>query len=261
MRIITLLTDFGTKDPYVGIMKGVIFTLSRDLGVEVTVVDILHDIDPQDVREAAFLIREYYRFFPEGTIHVAVVDPGVGTERRPIILSKENYLFVGPDNGIFTLLLEEDFEVYEIKNRDFMLKNISSTFHGRDIFAPSAVYLAKGFHPSAFGEKVKNPVVDESFFPDIVNDVLVGKVIRFDRFGNAITNISYDLFKDFTSGQNFRIRIKDKAFTRLSRTYQESEIGVLVGSSGLLEFAVFKGSFREDFGIKKGEDVYVELIP
>lgn len=261
MKVITLLTDFGSKDPYVGIMKGVILALSKDLGVEVSIVDIVHDIDPQDIKEAAFVIREYYRFFPEGTIHVAVVDPGVGTERRPIIVSKGNQLFVGPDNGIFTLVLEEDFEVYEIKNTDFMLKNISSTFHGRDIFAPCAVYLAKGFHPSAFGERVRNPVLDESLFPDIVNDVLIGQIVRFDRFGNAISNIAYDLFRDFTSGQNFRIIIRDKIFTKIVRTYQESEIGVIVGSSGLLEFAAFKRSFREDFGIKKGEEVRVELIP
>ncbi|MCS7280347.1 MAG: SAM-dependent chlorinase/fluorinase [Desulfobacterota bacterium] len=260
MKLITLLTDFGTKDPYVGIMKGVILNLASDLKVDVQTIDITHEIEPQDIREAAFVIKEYYTFFPSGTIHVTVVDPGVGTKRRPIIVSKDNHLFVGPDNGIYTLILDEEFEVYEISNRDFMLKKISNTFHGRDIFAPVAVYLAKGFHPSSFGEKVQNPVIDSSYFPDIINDVLYGEIVRFDRFGNAITNIHYELFFEFTGKQNFRIIIKDLVFTKLSRTYMDDELTCLVGSSGYLEFARFKGSIKDTFGITKGEKVKIEIV-
>ncbi|MCX7857903.1 MAG: SAM-dependent chlorinase/fluorinase [Deltaproteobacteria bacterium] len=260
MKIITLLTDFGTKDPYVGIMKGVMLNLAMDLDVDIEVVDITHDIEPQDIREAAFVIKEYYSFFPPGTVHVTVVDPGVGTNRRPIILSKSGYFFVGPDNGIYTLLLDEEFETYQITNRDFMLKRISNTFHGRDIFAPSAVYLAKGFNPSSFGEKVMNPVFNASYFPDIINDVLIGEVVRFDRFGNAITNIPYEFFEEFTSKQGFRIRIRDLNFTKLSKTYMDDELTCVVGSSGYLEFAMFSGSIRDTFSITKNEKVRVELV-
>ncbi len=260
MTIITLLTDFGTKDPYVGIMKGVILNLCRDLQVQAQVVDITHEIEPQDVREAAFVIKEYYPYFPRGTIHITVVDPGVGTERRAIILSKDGHFFVGPDNGLYTLLLEDEFEVHEITNRDFMPKEISSTFHGRDIFAPCAVYLAKGFHPSWFGDRVRNPIFETSYFPDIVNDVLIGEVVRFDRFGNGITNIPFELFEDFTRNQAFKISIKELVFTRLSKTYMESEFSCVVGSSGYLEFAKFKGSIRETLKIEKGEKVKIELV-
>jgi len=260
MKIITILTDFGTKDPYVGIMKGVMLSTATELAFDLQIVDITHDVEPQDIREAAFLIKEYYTFFPPGTVHVAVVDPGVGTKRKPIILCKDGHFFVGPDNGLFTLLLDEDFEVYEIKNKDFMLKNLSYTFHGRDIFAPSAVYLAKGFHPSSFGDVVSNPVIESSCFPDIINDVLTGEVIRFDRFGNAITNISYELFEEFTGRGSFKIKLLHMVFTKLNRTYMDDQFTCLVGSSGYLEFALYKGSIRDRLNIKKGEKITVEVI-
>lgn len=260
MKIVTLLTDFGMKDPYVGIMKGVILKLAMELGAEVQIVDITHEIEPQDIREAAFVVKEYYPFFPYGTIHVTVVDPGVGTKRKPIILSKDGHFFVGPDNGIYTLLLDDDFEAYEITNTDFMLEKISCTFHGRDIFAPSAAYLARGFHPSSFGKKVPNPVFNAGYFPDIINDVLTGEVVRFDKFGNAITNISFELFEEFVAKQNFRIFIRDIAFTKISKTYADDELTCVVGSSGYLEFAQFRGSIRETLQLTKGEKVRVEVI-
>ena len=152
VKIITLLTDFGLKDPYVGIMKGVILSINPDA----TIIDITHDITPQNIEEAAFLIEEYHRFFPPGTIHMAVIDPTVGSERRPIIVSKDNNIFIGPDNGLFTLVLD-DAEVYLIENPDFMLTEVSSTFHGRDVFAPAAAHASTGFHPSAFGRTISDP--------------------------------------------------------------------------------------------------------
>ena len=142
MKTITLLTDFGLQDPYAGIMKGVILSMNPD----VTITDITHEVAPQDIREGAFLIEEYHRYFPLNTIHVAVVDPTVGGERRPIIMRKESHLFVGPDNGIFTLIMDDVPEVIAIENPDFTLKEISSTFHGRDIFAPAAAHLARAGH-------------------------------------------------------------------------------------------------------------------
>ena len=185
MKTITLLTDFGTKDPYVGIMKGVILSTNPD----VRIVDITHEVDPQDVREGAFLVEEYYRYFEKGTIHVAVVDPTVGSDRKPIVFSKDGYFFIGPDNGLFTLLYDDNVRAYAIENRRYMLKEISATFHGRDIFAPAAAYLSSGVHLSMFGSVVQDPVRLPDLLPTVKENVLHGEVVRFDRFGNAITNI------------------------------------------------------------------------
>ena len=161
MKTITLLTDFGTKDPYVGIMKGVILSTNPD----VRIVDITHEVDPQDVREGAFLVEEYYRYFEKGTIHVAVVDPTVGSDRKPIVFSKDGYFFIGPDNGLFTLLYDDNVRAYAIENRRYMLKKISATFHGRDIFAPAAAYLSSGVQLSSLGSVVQDPVRLPGFAP------------------------------------------------------------------------------------------------
>ena len=254
-KIITLLTDFGLKDPYVGILKGVIHAIAgahvspstgkateplsltlratdhfclrtnltrNDQGV--TIIDITHDVEAQDVREGAFLIEEYYRFFPVGTVHVAIVDPTVGSDRRSIILSKDHYLFVGPDNGIFTLIMGDDPEVYLIENPSFMLKDISSTFHGRDIFAPAAAYLSKGVQPSAFGEHITDPVRLQNVFPSVERNTLKGEVVRFDHFGNAITNIKVDYLKDFLRERPFEVRIAGITFTTINKSYYEDTI-------------------------------------
>jgi S-adenosylmethionine hydrolase len=293
-KIITLLTDFGLKDPYAGIMKGVIHAITGTHAClpqrqrrwvapitgkaapasrypaapsnpslslsdhDVTIIDITHDVEPQDIREAAFLIEEYYRFFPANTVHVAIVDPTVGSARRSIILSKEHYLFVGPDNGIFTLIMGDDPEVYLIEAPSFMLKDISSTFHGRDIFAPAAAYLSKGVQPSVFGERITDPVRLQNVLPRVERDTLKGEVVRFDRFGNAITNIKIDYLTDFLHGRSFKVHIAGIAFTAINRSYYEDEFTCLIGSSGYLEFGFFKGSFAEMTRVGKSEQVTVE---
>jgi hypothetical protein len=254
MKVITLLTDFGLHDPYAGIMKGVILSINPD----VTIIDITHDIEPQDIQEGAFLIEEYCRYFPADTIHVAIVDPTVGSERRPIIMRKDNYFFVGPDNGIFTLIMDDMPETYAIENPDFLLKEASSTFHGRDIFAPAAAYLSTGFHPSAFGRSVADPVRLDNILPTIEGHSLKGEVVRFDRFGNVITNIKIDFLKGFFGKGSFEIRIGDMVFTTISKSYYESEFTCLIGSSGYLEFGYFKGSFAATKNIKKGDPVTLQ---
>lgn len=265
--IITLLSDFGLKDPYVGIMKGVIHNIigaftptpylpMRDQGV--TTIDITHDVEPQNIGEAAFLVEEYYRFFPSGTIHLAIVDPAVGSARRPIILSKDNQFFVGPDNGIFTLLMDNDPVVNLIENPDFMLKDVSSTFHGRDIFAPAAAYLSKGVPVSAFGKSVTEPVRAQGMLASIEGNSLKGEVVRFDRFGNAITNIKDDFLKDFLHGPSFEVRIAGMTFSAVNKSYYEDTFTCLIGSSGYLEFGYYKGSFEEMTKIRKGEQVTIE---
>jgi len=256
VKAITLLTDFGLRDPYVGIMKGIIISINP----EATVIDITHDVDPQDIREGAFFIEEYYRFFPKGTVHLAVVDPGVGSARRPVILVKDDCFFVGPDNGIFSLVMDEKPTVHALENQEYMRTEISSTFHGRDIFAPAAAHLSRGIAPATFGPPVTDPVRLEGLLPVMDgSSVLRGEVVRFDRFGNAITNIRIDILRDFTGDGPFAIRVCDMTFTALSRSYYESEFTCLTGSSGYLEFGCFKGSFSEAKGIAKGEPVLVEI--
>jgi len=255
IKIITLLTDFGLKDPYVGIMKGVILSINP----EATIVDITHDITPQNVEEAAFLIEEYHRYFPPGTIHLAVVDPTVGSKRRPIIVSKDNNVFIGPDNGLFTLILN-DAEVYLLENPDFMLKEVSSTFHGRDIFAPAAAHASTGFHPSAFGRMISDPMLLDNMFPATEGNSLKGRIVRVDRFGNAITNIKIDFLKDFLGDQPFEVRLSGMTFTALNKSYHESEFTCLIGSSGYLEFGYFKGSFREKAKVNRSDTVLISTL-
>jgi S-adenosyl-L-methionine hydrolase (adenosine-forming) len=256
MQIITLLTDFGLKDPYVGIMKGVILSINPNA----IIIDITHNVSPQDIREGAFLIKEYYPYFKSGTSHVAVIDPTVGGLRRPIILCRDEHFFIGPDNGIFSHIIETNSDIYEIKNRDFMMKSISSTFHGRDVFAPAAAYLASGVLPSAFGPKVANPVYLTDIFPDIINEVLTGEVVMFDRFGNAITNIDFEIFNDFINTNPFKIHIGNIVFRSLNKSYHEQDFTCLINSSGYIEFGCYKGNFAKEAGIKKKDVVRVELL-
>jgi len=252
-RIITLLTDFGLKDPYVGIMKGVLLTINP----HVTIIDITHDILPQNIEEAAFLIEEYYRFFPPGTIHLAIVDPTVGSKRKPVIVNKENCVFVGPDNGLFTLIYD-NAEAHVIENPTFMLKEKSSTFHGRDIFAPAAGHLSTGIHPSAFGKHLSDPVRAGEMFPVKEDDSLKGKIVRFDRFGNAITNIKAGMLKDVFGDRSFEVRIADMTFKTLNKSYFENDVTCLVGSAGYLEFGYFKGNFGEKYRITRGDPVWIK---
>jgi hypothetical protein len=256
VKVITILTDFGLKDPYVGIMKGVILSINP----EATIVDITHDISPQNIEEAAFLVEEYYRFFPLGTIHMAVIDPTVGNERRPIIVSKDNNIFIGPDNGLFTLILDSDAEVYLIENPDFMLKEVSSTFHGRDIFAPAAAHASTGLHPSAFGRTISDPIRLDNILPSIEGHSLEGRIVRFDRFGNAITNIKTDFLQDFLGNRSFEVRAGNITFTVLSKSYYESEFTCLIGSSGYLEFGYFKGSFKKKANVAKNDSVQISVL-
>ena len=256
MKTITLLTDFGLKDPYVGVMKGVMLSTYPD----VRIVDITHEVDPQDVREGAFLIPEYYRYFEKGTIHVAIVDPTVGSDRKPIVFSKDGYFFVGPDNGLFTLLYDNGVEVYTIENARYMRKEISSTFHGRDIFAPTTAYLASGVHLPMFGSVVHDPVRLANIDPVVDGKILMGEVVRFDRFGNAITNLADAVIQRFIQDGPFTIVLQDRSFQSFNRSYYEDEVTCLIGSAGYLEFGYFRGSLREKMGLKKGDQAAV-IIP
>jgi S-adenosyl-L-methionine hydrolase (adenosine-forming) len=256
LKTITLLTDFGLKDPYVATMKGVILSTFPD----VRIVDITHEVDPQDVREGAFLVEEYYRYFEKGTIHVAVVDPTVGSDRKPIVFNKDGYFFIGPDNGLFTLLYDDNVSIYEIENRRYMRKQISPTFHGRDIFAPAAAYLASGVQVSMFGSVVQELVQLPGLYPVIEENVLKGEIVRFDHFGNAITNISEVIIQDFVQARPFTITLRDQSFQTIHRSYFENETTCLIGSAGYLEFGYFKGNLKERLDLRKGDRVTVRAM-
>jgi S-adenosylmethionine hydrolase len=256
--IITLTTDFGLKDPYVAEMKAVILGISA----EARIVDISHEVEKFNIKMGGYVLAEASAYFPKGTIHVAVVDPGVGTRRQPIILQTEKSLFVGPDNGLLALAARNTGKIKQIRRiarKELMLPKVSNTFHGRDIFAPVAAHLACGRKLEEFGPKLKKILVPT--FAKVVKreGMFVGEVIHVDAFGNVITNLRENELKsarrnsmvDLELG-NTRLRIK------LCKAY--GEVGcrnalVLLGSHGFLEVAVNQGSAAEKFATSVGEKV------
>lgn len=254
-RIITLTTDFGLNDHYTGAMKGVIYSINPDAKI----VDITHNIPPQDVFRGAFILRNAYRFFPEGTIHVVVVDPGVGSNRRPITVQADQNFFVGPDNGLFSFIYRESksVKINEIANSKFLLPETSNTFHGRDIFAPVAAHLSLGISFGDLGNEVLDPIKFEIIDPEVYGDEIIGEVIYEDSFGNLITNIPARMIK---SGS--RICIGKWVIDSVSESYSEVQRGELlaiVGSSGLLEFSVNQGR-ASDLIRSKLSRVYIRRI-
>jgi S-adenosylmethionine hydrolase len=236
--VITLTTDFGLRDPYVGVMKGVILSIAA----HVQIVDLSHQIHQGSVMEAGLVLREAHRFFPAGTIHVAVVDPGVGSHRRPILVVTGESYFVGPDNGIFWPIINEvsTVEVIHLTSKSYFLPRISSTFHGRDIFAPAAAHLAHGVDPRHMGSPVTDPVEFSFPEPRQTGETLIGQVVRVDRFGNLITNIHRRLLDPFLGSNLPLIRIGPLSIAGIHRTYADGEVGegiALIGSSEFLEIA------------------------
>jgi S-adenosylmethionine hydrolase len=210
------------------------------------------------------MLNTAYRYFPRGTVHLVVVDPGVGGERRPILLARGEHYFVGPDNGVFTRLLEgaAEFEAHEIRESRFLLPGISDTFHGRDLFAPVAAYVARGVEPAEFGPKVADPCRLPVPEPRIWGDQIRGEVIHVDSFGNIVSNITREQFEGAVGSRPFKILINGKAIDRLHRTYSDQERGrvlALFGSSDLLEIAVCQGRAERRIGAGKGDIVLVQI--
>ncbi len=253
---IALLTDFGMADPYAGVVKGVLLSVNPGLKL----IDITHEIGPQDVHQAAFVLGESYNFMPPGTIFLAVVDPGVGTSRRGIILEAGGYTFVAPDNGLLTLpmLFEKDWCCVEIRNSDYFLKPVSSTFHARDVFAPVAAYLAAGKALESFGPSVSDPVRLEFPRPKEMDGKIRGEVIYVDRFGNLITNIPRELLER-AGGQIVRIKGTSLPFVVTYSDVEPGRAAALVGSSNLLEIAVNQGRAVDLLNAAIGETV--DIIP
>ncbi len=256
--IITLLTDFGTKDHYVASMKGVILNINPHCRL----IDITHQVSPHDIREGAFILANAYSYFPKGTIHLAVVDPGVGGARKPLLLVTPNYCFVGPDNGLFTMVTRKESveQIIALDKPKYHLSKVSTTFHGRDIFAPVAAHLSLGVKPSALGHEID--LVSWLGFegPFIREGKLLGEILHVDTFGNLVSNIDEGRFFRFTRGRPFVIRAGGKIIRGLKRGYWEGkkeEPIALFGSGGFLEISVREGNAQKALKVKRGDPIVI----
>lgn len=261
--IITLTTDFGLNDHFVGAMKGVMLGVAPDAQI----VDISHAVQAFDILDGALTVSQAYSYFPSGTVHVVLVDPGVGTARRPIIVSGDRHLFVAPDNGVLSLIYdrEERISVRHVTAEHYFLQPRSNTFHGRDIFAPVAAALAKGVEADRFGDEITDYVRFAAPRPKPVDErTLRGIVLKVDRFGNLITNITpADMPKLFEpTPPPFKIVVGKGQATRVCANYSQgapAEVFAILGSMGFLEIATNRGSAYQLLGVGKGSEVSVAL--
>lgn len=257
MKLITLTTDFGTQDWFVGAMKGII----AGIAPRATVVDLTHAIPAGDVRAGAFALAASYRYFPRRTIHVVVVDPGVGSRRAALAVETADYVFVAPDNGVlaWALAREKIKTVRRLENGKYFLRPVSQTFHGRDIFAPVAAHLSKGVPLARLGPALRDFQKLRWPEPKPSRQGMTGEVIYIDRFGNAITNLAAGLLAEFCR-RGCRVAVHGKSIGGLRRFYQEVPSGepvAVVGSAGFLEIAVNGGSAAERLKLKPGDPVDV----
>jgi S-adenosylmethionine hydrolase len=253
MSIITLLTDFGTQDYFVGAMKGAILSISPDASI----VDITHEIPPQNVRSAAFNLLAVYKDFPAGTIHVAVVDPGVGSARRAIIVKCAGQFFVGPDNGVFSWIGEREkgFLTVHLTNEKFFRHPLSHTFHGRDIFAPVAAALSNGIDFKEFGPSIDDLVQLESLEPRAIEGGWEATIIHIDHFGNCIANLTRE---HFAAGAKLVVNSREVSTLReffAERDGDQDELFCLFGSSGFLEIAAENTSAARILSARPGDRV------
>ena len=261
--IVTLTTDFGLNDHFVGTMKGVILSIAP----EAEIVDICHSVQAFDILDGALALAQAYNYFPTRTVHLVVVDPGVGSARRPILASCDKYNFVAPDNGVLSLMYarEERLNVRHISSDHYFLQPLSNTFHGRDVFAPVAAYLAKGVDQEKFGNEITDFVRFNAPKPKATDaKTLRGVVLKIDRFGNLITNITpQDVPALFQSQPaSFKILVGKKEITTLRTNYAEGEPGeifAIVGSMGYLEIAANRGAAAQLSGAGKGAEVSIVL--
>lgn len=258
--LITLTTDFGQSDHFAGAMKGAILSIAP----RARIVDITHEIAPYDLNEAAFVIAQAWKYFPKRTIHVVVVDPGVGSERRPILAEAAGHFFITPDNGVLSMIYDAaPHKVRVISNPKLARKQVSRTFHGRDIFAPAAAHLARGVPAAQFGKIIHDYIRSFLVKPTrLSRRDWCGIVLKVDRFGNLITNLHIDDFPDVKT-QPIELRAGLERIHRLALTYSEAAIGELfaiVGSSGYIEVAANQASASKILGCEAGSPVELEIF-
>jgi len=267
--IITLTTDYGLRDPYVGILKGVI----KSIAPSAYIVDLVHEVEPFDIAEASYILASSYKEFPEGSVHLVVIDPGVGSYRRPLAIVTRRYYFVGPDNGVLVPAAERDgIElVVVLDNQEYHRKPVSHTFHGRDIFAPASAYIASGIPPERLGTPVK---IEELVRPPLEfscmksRRAVKAKIIHIDRFGNAVTSCTHEEFEVGAGIQiGSRLLIRARHGESYRALYKESfslvrpgEMVVYRGSLGYIEVGIYMGSLSRSTGLKRGDEIYIEVV-
>ena len=255
LPVITLLTDFGTADYFVGAVKGAILSVNPTA----VITDITHEIPPQDVEAGAFTLLAAYETFPPGTIHLAVVDPGVGSTRRAIVVEAAKQFFVGPDNGLFSYIYDRDpsNKVFHVTAEKYFRHPTSSTFHGRDVFAPVAAAISNGVEPQNFGARIDDAVRLETSLTPVVqkNGEVHGRIVHIDRFGNCITNFTREVVVDGSE-----LIAKGKRISKFREFYEGAgkELFVIWGSAGFLEISVTGGSAARVLKIAKGDRVFLK---
>jgi S-adenosylmethionine hydrolase len=262
ISLVTLLTDFGIRDYFVGSMKGVILGINS----QARIVDLSHDVAPHQVEEAAYLLKACYRYFPDGTVHVVVVDPGVGTSRRPLLVTTSRYWFVAPDNGVLSYVLQEEtgIEIRQIENKQYRLDSEGTTFDGRDLFAPAAAWLTKGQQAGSYGRLIRDYVRLPAILPEWDGAGLRGQVVYVDRFGNLISNITPLQLKEWqgrTKRTHASIRIAGITIDGLVSSYSAgspSTPQALINSNGQLEVFLKEASAASFLKARRG--TAIELI-
>jgi len=257
--LITLLTDFGERDHFVASMKGVILSINP----AVTIVDLSHQITSHRIEEAGYFLRSCYRHFPDGTIHVAVVDPGVGTARRPLLISTARAMFIGPDNGLFSEVLEQEpgAKMWQIDNQQYRLKTAGSTFDGRDVFAPAAAWLTRGVPPAFMGPVVHDPIRCATSLPIRHDELLVGKIVSIDRFGNLISNITARQVQEFRASLGeaaMEIHVGLHVINNVVGNYSQGSPdspSALINSGGTLEIFLREASAAQRMRVGIGEEI------
>jgi len=261
MKIVSLTTDFGLRDPYVAEMKAAILGISSNA----VIVDVTHEVEKFNIRMGAYVLASAAPYFPKGTIHVAVVDPGVGTQRRPLLIQTGQGFFVGPDNGVLVLAAERQGikSIHEITNQQLMLPHVSNTFHGRDVFAPAAAHLANGVPPADFGPEIQGVVKPEFAKVTFSKGGLIGEVLHADGFGNIITNVSEEDLANLNAQDSINVGMPNcEVRLKLGKTYAETkpkEALILVGSHGYVEIALNQGSAAEKFQATPGDKIKLSL--
>ena len=257
MAVITLTSDFGLSDGYVAAMKGAVLAIAPDA----TLVDVSHRVPPQDVASGTYVLSSAYRYFPVGTVHLAVVDPGVGSARRAIVVETQHYLFVGPDNGLFSAVFEREmkWKVVEIRNTAFFRPAVSPTFHGRDVFGPVAAHLSNGVPTEELGPPVADPNRLDLWTVHARGNQVAGRIVHVDGFGNAISNLG----RQHVGCGEVRVRIGKNQFDGISRTYADVPKGetlVLYGSEDTLEVAINGGNAARKLGLRRGDRITVDAV-
>jgi S-adenosyl-L-methionine hydrolase (adenosine-forming) len=261
LELITLLTDFGTADYFVGAMKGAILTVNP----HARIIDITHEIAPQDIQAGAFTLLGVYQAFPPQTIHVAVVDPGVGSERRPLAVAANNHLFIGPDNGLFSYIYDSaaTCRVFHLTNEKYFRQTVSGSFHGRDVFAPVAAAISLGVKPDSVGSLVTDYRRLDSLAPNSREAGLIeATIIHVDRFGNCITNLTREDLNELMISQGAFLMVGEHEIRSFRRYFAEADRGsdpvfAIWGSAGFLEISAFRSSAAQLLGVTRGAKVLV----